>query len=147
MATWCELFGDELQTKDGLRPTTSVLANTKAVGIYFSAHWCPPCRTFTPLLSTTFEELKEEHADVEIVFVSSDHDVVSFNEYYEEMPFAAMPFANREQKQQLSDRFHVFGIPTLVFVDENGDVITKDGCQVIGNAMGDVEEVYTYLTT
>ncbi|GAB9472976.1 Nucleoredoxin [Globisporangium polare] len=147
MATWTELFGDELLTKDGVQPTAKVLADKKAVGIYFSAHWCPPCRAFTPVLSTTYEELKEEHADVAIVFVSSDNDVASFDEYYDEMPFAALPFANRVQKQQLSDKFQVFGIPTLVFVDETGDVITKDGRQVIDNAMGDVEEVYTYLTT
>jgi hypothetical protein len=45
------LFGDTLLTADGERPTADVLAGLDAVGIYFSAHWCPPCRRFTPEVS------------------------------------------------------------------------------------------------
>ena len=29
----------------------SVLQNVDIVGYYFSAHWCPPCRMFTPILA------------------------------------------------------------------------------------------------
>ncbi len=43
----------------------------KMVGIYFSAHWCPPCRAFTPNLVKFRDKNKDEF---EIVFVSSDKD-------------------------------------------------------------------------
>ena len=38
-----------------------------------------------------------------------------------------MLFANRDLKNKLSVKYKVQGIPTLVILDENGDVITKDG--------------------
>jgi hypothetical protein len=37
MAALEQLFGPTLQTKDGMKPTTEVLADKKAIGIYFSA--------------------------------------------------------------------------------------------------------------
>ena len=30
-----------LLTKSGPKPTAEVLAGKKAIGFYFSAHWCP----------------------------------------------------------------------------------------------------------
>ena len=44
------------------------------VGLYFSAHWCPPCRGFTPLLATCYAALKSAGKPFEIVFLSSDKD-------------------------------------------------------------------------
>ena len=34
------------------------------VGIYFSAHWCPPCRGFTPKLVEFFSELEKKYPEV-----------------------------------------------------------------------------------
>jgi hypothetical protein len=39
MSTFEAFFGSELETKEGRKPTSEVLANAKSVGIYFSAHW------------------------------------------------------------------------------------------------------------
>jgi len=73
------LFGDKLQGKGGEVPTGDAL-DGKVVGLYFSAHWCPPCRTFTPELCKTYKKLAEEQKkNFEIVFVSSDNDDAGFN--------------------------------------------------------------------
>ena len=63
----------------------------------------------------------------EIVFVSSDRDQASFDEYYGEMPWLALPFSERERKNDLSKKYGVRGIPSLVILDAEGKVITKDG--------------------
>ena len=38
-----------------MKPVSSVDENC-VIGLYFSAHWCPPCRNFTPKLSKFYEE-------------------------------------------------------------------------------------------
>jgi nucleoredoxin len=43
------------------------------------------------------------------------------------MPWKALPFVDRARKDALSAKFGVQGIPTLVLLDEHGNVITLDG--------------------
>jgi len=117
--------GKQLLTKDGVKPAEEVLKN-KYVGIYFSAHWCPPCRGFTPTLAKAYTD-SYKAKDMEIVFVSSDNDEASFNEYYAEQPWTALVYSDRAGKQELSSKFKVSGIPSFVVVDSNGDLITKNG--------------------
>ena len=81
-----------------------------------SAHWCPPCRQFTPKLSEFYKTLKAQRDDFELVFVSSDRDSESFAEYFGEMSFCALPFDEREAKALLSKRFGVNGIPHLLIL-------------------------------
>lgn len=52
------LFGTKLQGKDGDGLVDSKLGDAEVVGIYFSAHWCGPCRGFTPRLVETYKSLK-----------------------------------------------------------------------------------------
>jgi len=127
MATWAvDFFGDELKSKSGAVKTAEALAD-KVVAIYFSAHWCPPCRGFTPKLAEIYNGLKASGKPFEIVFASSDRDQASFDEYFGEMPWLALPFDNRKAKEKLSKKFKVSGIPTLVIIDKDGATITKDG--------------------
>jgi len=121
------LLGETLQGKEGTEPTTKALAGVDAVGLYFSAHWCPPCKAFTPKLAEVYQSYKAKGLSFEIVFVSSDRDEEAFNEYFAEQPWRALPFAQRELKAKLSKKFKVSGIPTLVVVDAKGELITKDG--------------------
>ena len=80
--------------------TTSLVGQGKVLGLYFSAHWCPPCRGFTPKLAAFYEKFKaSDKSDLlEIVFISSDRDEKSFTEYYNEMPWLALPFSDRDRK-------------------------------------------------
>jgi|UniRef100_K3WGP7 nucleoredoxin len=146
MSAWTELLGEQVRTKDGNKPTAEALAGKKVVGLYFSAHWCPPCRGFTPFLSATYEDMVEEHSEFELVFVSADRDTPSFEEYFAEMPFKALPFENRAQQQALSRKFGVTGIPMLIFLNDKGEVITMDGRMLVAEANGDVESLWEQLT-
>jgi len=125
-----ELLGDVLLTQDGEKPTSEVLSGAVAVGLYFSAHWCPPCCGFTPKLA---EMCKSAFAakGMKIVFVSSDRDEASFKDYYGEQPWAALPYGKRDIKQALSKKFKVRGIPSLVILDAEGKTITTEGREAV----------------
>lgn len=104
-----------------------LLAQTggKPIGLYFSAHWCPPCRGFTPKLAEFYKSgLKEK---MEIVFVSSDRDKEAFDEYFGEMPWLALPYEKRAEKDALSKAFGVSGIPSFIIINPDGSVVTTDG--------------------
>jgi len=125
-----KIFGSsdlKLQGKDGAVTPVSALAEKQVVGLYFSAHWCPPCRGFTPKLAATYNAMKAAgRDDFEFVFVSSDKDEDSFNEYAGTMPWLSLPFSRRKEKEALSSLFGVNGIPTLVTLDADLKAINKD---------------------
>lgn len=125
MSHWTDLFGANLSGQNGAVLDTAAHLDGKHVLIYFSAHWCPPCRGFTPQLAkfyTSFQATTK--IPFEIVFVSSDRDEAAFKEYFGEMPWTALPFAERDRKAALSGKFKVQGIPTLVVLDPTGKLIT-----------------------
>ena len=97
----------------------------KIVGIYFSAQWCPPCRSFTPQL-VEFRDNNSEH--FEVVFVSSDRSSADMLKYMEKynMKWYAIPHGSDEAKK-LGKDYDVPGIPFLVIVDSSGKTITKSG--------------------
>ena len=96
--TFKKLLGGTLVGKDGTDIGIEVIyGEGKTVGIYFSAHWCPPCRVFTPKLAEFYKKLHTEK-NFEIVFVSSDKSKDEFDKYYEEMPWLALPFSDRDRK-------------------------------------------------
>lgn len=62
-----------------------------------------------------------------MVFVSSDRDEDSFNDYFKEQPWLALPFEARDLKAALSKKYKVSGIPSLVIIDgEIKYIITQD---------------------
>ncbi|XP_041379736.1 nucleoredoxin-like, partial [Gigantopelta aegis] len=65
-----------------------------------NAHWCPPCRVFTPNLIDWYTRLREGVAKdkLEIVYISLDKDEKTFDEYYETMPWLALPYKYRERE-------------------------------------------------
>ena len=112
-------------------PASKILFNKNIIGLYFSGSHCQPCKRFTPILSQLYEDIKEEHDDFEIIFISSDKDQESFNKYFSTMPWYALPFYKREIKNNLCNEFDIQTIPALIFVDKLGNIINKNGKELI----------------
>ncbi|XP_057810981.1 probable nucleoredoxin 1 isoform X2 [Salvia miltiorrhiza] len=115
--------------KDGVKVPVSDLVG-KNVLLYFSAHWCPPCRAFLPALTKAYNEIKEKGGALEVIFISSDRDQASFDEFFSKMPWLALPFGDK-RKQSLSRSFKVRGIPMVVAIGPTGKTVTTDAREQI----------------
>merc|ERR1711902_15772 len=110
---------------------------------YFSAHWCPPCRQFTPMLKDFYEEAE----GIEIVFVSSDRSAEDMASYMKESHGDWLATEHNSAvannlKQKYGEQMLVVvklitvinttfagvsGIPCLVVCKKDGTLVTKDG--------------------
>jgi nucleoredoxin len=121
------------------------LDNKKIIGLYFSASWCPPCRKFTPVISTLYEDMIEYYDDIEFVFISSDKSNIEFNEYWDKMSFPALSYEYRDKKEELVKLYDIGPSPALIFIDTNGELITKDGKKIIEDSNGNIEYLRSQL--
>ena len=98
------------------------LKDKKYILIYFSAHWCPPCRRFTPKL-VEFYNANSKKGNFEVIFVSFDRNKKAQLEYMTEtsMPWPAVKLSKRAKSglQSYAGR----GIPCLVMIKPDGTVI------------------------
>ena len=114
-----ELLGKTLLKGQGRMESASLGGHI--IGIYFSAHWCGPCRQFTPRLAQFYEEVRAAGKRFEVVFVSSDRSPAQFREYFQTHPWAAIPYDNDEREEAMHT-FQVRGIPHLVIYSAAGKV-------------------------
>ena len=98
------------------------LAGIRYVAFYYSAHWCPPCRAFTPHLISAYQTIKAAHPEFELIFVSSDQDEGSMKTYMREtsMPWPAVHFDQKDNVRSLQRPGHERGIPNLVLMTADG---------------------------
>ena len=76
----------------------------------------------------SFYKNHSKEKNFEIIFISSDRDENSFNEYFADMPWFALKYQERSIKDTLSKKFSVSGIPTLILLDgDSGEVVCADG--------------------
>lgn len=124
--------GASASSSDGAIPVKASSLEGKTLLLYFSAHWCPPCRRFTPVLAKLYDKLKAdgEH-DFECIFVSLDNDEGQFDEYVSEMPWLAVPYALNDERRDLSQKYGARGIPHLVVCDTDGSIITAEGTEAV----------------
>ncbi|KAK6931054.1 DC1, partial [Dillenia turbinata] len=115
--------------KDGAKVPVSDLVG-KTILLYFSAHWCPPCRAFLPKLIEAYHKIKEVDSAFEVIFISSDSDQPSFDEFFSGMPWLSLPFGD-ERKASLSRYFKVHGIPMLIAIGPTGKTITTEARDLI----------------
>lgn len=118
------IFKDsQLQKQDGsLVDAVTALADAKVVLLYFSAHWCPPCRGFTPSLKDFYEDC--DSSDLAIIFVTSDRSEADMKSYFstDHGDYFAVPFGS-ELIAKLKTLCNVSGIPMLCQVDKAGSQV------------------------
>lgn len=102
------------------------LDGVKYYAVYFSAHWCPPCRKFTPELVSFYKRMKNKYPEFELVFMSSDKGSKEMNAYMKEyyMRWPAVSFDLVKGGTDLS-KYQSGGIPNLVLIDSEGNVLSS----------------------
>jgi nucleoredoxin len=115
--TLVNLEGKEIASKD--------LASKDFVLVYFSASWCGPCRAFTPSLVTFYDEHAKK-GNFEVVLLSLDRSAADMLNYMktDKMNWPAVPYARREGTG-LMEKYKVQGIPHLVLLDKEGNVVSS----------------------
>ncbi|XP_069981880.1 tryparedoxin [Penaeus vannamei] len=92
-------LGEQVLGHSGPVSLNDISGTDRVIALYFSAHWCPPCRGFTPQLVAFYKHLKENTKhQLEVILVSSDQDEASFQDYFSDMPWLALPFAETKRK-------------------------------------------------
>ena len=125
-----ELLPENLKGKDGQVKFSP--KDSPFFGLYFSAHWCPPCRNFTPKLKNFYEVVNKNQKQIEIIFVTSDKSEAEFNEYFGSMPWISLPFKD-ESIDNLKQTFEVMGIPTFLVFNSEGKLIDDKAKTTVEN--------------
>ena len=120
-----------------------VIEKKKLIALYFSAHWCGPCRKFTPQLVEFYNRVAPQHPEFEIIFVSNDRSAGAMEAYMRDlkMPWPAIDFAKLPNKSALK-KYAGEGIPCLVLLDASGKVISDS---YVGKNFVGPEKVLTDL--
>jgi len=115
---------NELTTSDGASADLNRITSKKVVLLYFSAHWCPPCRAFTPRLVSYYNNYGGGNR-FEILFVSCDHNEAEMTNYMKiaEMPWVGVTWGCRG-RSSIEKRYCGPGIPCLVMLNEQDEVIS-----------------------
>ena len=123
------------------------LENKKLIALYFSAHWCAPCRKFTPQLVEYYNQVAPQHPEFEIIFVSCDRSRFNWETYMREarMPWPAIDYDQLTGLAGLK-QLGGDGIPSLVLLDATGHLLSSsyDGGKYLGpeKVIGDLQQIF-----
>ena len=115
-----------------------LLAGKKLVAVFFSARWSAPCLEFTPRLAEWYRA-NAEGLGLEIVYVSCDVDEEGFDRHFDEMPWLAIPFADRARAAALRTALGVASTPTVVVLDASGGALDAAAARAALPGLPEVE--------
>ena len=129
----------------------NALENKKLFAFYFSAHWCAPCRKFTPELVDYYNRIAPQHPELALIFVSFDRSRFNWETYLRDakMPWLAIDFDQLDgfaALRQLGSE----SIPSLLVIDATGHVVASsyDGEKYLGPqaALAGLEQIFSAST-
>lgn len=121
-------------------------SDTRYLAFYYSASWCPPCRTTTPALVDEYQRMLAKDAmPVEFILVSGDRSeqgALDYMEHYK-MPWPALAWDSRG----LANAYAARGIPHLALVEiASGKLIAQGTGTSIDSVVDQIREI-TGVTT
>jgi len=133
---------------DITRANGNELEKKKLVAVYYSAHWCGPCRKFTPKLVEYYNRVAAAHPEFELVFVSCDRSRFAWQTYIKEthMPWLAVDY---EQLGSVASLRQLGGdsIPSLLVLDEGSRVVASSyaGEKYVGpeSVLAALDQIFT----
>lgn len=102
---------------------------------YFAAHWCPPCRSFSPSLCAALAAVRKrrtKYANTQLILVSSDRSEQSYNRTVQSVSSVgalSVPWSATDARLTMPAALGVAGIPALVITDSTGKILTANGRQ------------------
>lgn len=146
------LLGATLTSRRGQHKTDAELQGKRVIGLYFMRSTCRQCEKFTPALATVYRNMTlpvykdlDMKRSLDVVAVPGDCDSLSFRQQLLQMPFLAIPFDRRPTASDLYKRYDVKSVPTLIFVDESGEVIERDGRSLVDSHFNDLRLIWGRL--
>jgi len=138
--TWAECIPSTLLKKDGSVVSKDELQG-KTIGVYCSAHWCPPCRKFTPALAEFYEAYKKLDPAFEIIFCSSDKSKAEMESYFKEShgDYLSIDY-DAPAREKLKAFVDADGIPTFAVYTPEGKLINKGGRGRVDAGAADVKK-------
>jgi thiol-disulfide isomerase/thioredoxin len=116
------VFGTNTYAPDGKVPTSLARIQAPYKVLIFAATWCPHCQLELPLIVANYNRWKAK--GIEVVLVSLDTDVESFNSLATGLPFISTTDLQKWEGKAVQD-FQVMGTPSYFVLDQNLKVLLR----------------------
>lgn len=104
------------------------LIEDRTIGLYFGAGYCDWCKSFSEPLRSVYPFLRSHNID--ILLVSSDKSKAAYDAYAPKHPWPAIDY-NDSARENLRAKYEIKKIPALVFVDRTGEIIERNGRDLV----------------
>jgi len=122
-----KLLGTELLMTSTSQVISTSTIDSKVVGLFLARSDCEDCREVAYELAEVYNSYKPRASSFEIVFISCDPDVESFNSFSKEMPWLALPYSKNWVNFIEGYISGGLTIPALHVYDCDGEVLTLQG--------------------
>ena len=113
------IFGNEFL--DG-----KCLGGNEIVLVLFAAEKYPPCEGFIEKLGKIYNEENRFGKVFEVIFISLDDNLQSFESTIKCMPWLIVPFKKQQRIKRILSKYRIEYVPTLLLIDRNGEVILRN---------------------